>query len=239
MDASTIDGSSFTLTAPSGQAVAASVQYHAGTRTATLTPDSPLAGSTPYLARLDTTIHSARDVALEQPRTWSFTTSACPCRLYGAADEPAVSGLDTANGRGGAGPWSLEMGTKVTVTQTARLEAIRFYKSPGETGAHTGRVWTSGGALLGQVTFAGESATGWQEQSLSSPVALAPGQTYVVSVGMNAAFGMTRSDLETARVDGPLRSVADGANGVFADAAGTFPTQSWSDSSYFVDAVVR
>ena len=37
----------------------------------------------------------------------------------------------------------------------------------------------------------------------------------------------------------PLHSVADNANGVYADAAGTFPTRTWGKSNYFVDAVVR
>ena len=37
---------------------------------------------------------------------------------------PQYSGLSTANGRGGAGPWTLEMGVKVTVSQPASLEAV-------------------------------------------------------------------------------------------------------------------
>jgi hypothetical protein len=40
-------------------------------------------------------------------------------------------------------------------------------------------------------------------------------------------------------VNGPLSSVADGANGVFAGSAGTFPTGSWNNSSYGVDVVAN
>jgi hypothetical protein len=40
-------------------------------------------------------------------------------------------------------------------------------------------------------------------------------------------------------VNGPLRSVADGSNGVFGNSAGLFPNQSWNSSNYFVDAVVQ
>jgi hypothetical protein len=40
-------------------------------------------------------------------------------------------------------------------------------------------------------------------------------------------------------VSGPLRSVADGRNGVYGDASGIFPDRSWASSDYFVDAVVR
>jgi hypothetical protein len=47
------------------------------------------------------------------------------------------------------------------------------------------------------------------------------------------------SALGTGLSDGPLSAVVDGANGVFADAAGTFPTQSWANSNYFVDPEVQ
>ena len=61
----------------------------------------------------------------------------------------------------------------------------------------------------------------------------------MVSVGYNERFGMTSDGLLTSIASGPLSSVADGQNGVYADAAGVFPTQSWSSSNYWVDAVVR
>ena len=50
---------------------------------------------------------------------------------------------------------------------------------------------------------------------------------------------MTGAALASPLISGPLRSVADGENGVFADAAGVLPTNHWNNSSYFVDAVVR
>ena len=79
----------------------------------------------------------------------------------------------------------------------------------------------------------------WQQQSLAAPVALTPGQTYVVSYGANAFFAMTQSGFGTQITNGPLQSVTSSVNGVFAASAGVFPTGSWSSSSYFVDAVVR
>jgi hypothetical protein len=56
---------------------------------------------------------------------------------------------------------------------------------------------------------------------------------------LNNTFGMTDSGLSSPLTSGPLQSVADGRNGVWADDAGVFPTQSWRSSNYFVDAVVR
>jgi hypothetical protein len=218
--------------------VPAGVEYDAATRTATLTPTAPLAPSTTYTAEVGTAAVSARGVTMERPEAWGFSTSNCPCRLFQGEPAPAVSGLDTRNYRSGGGPWSLELGVKVQVTQAARLEAVRYYRDPAETGTHSARVWTAQGTLVAVVPFGAETGAGWQQQALPAPLQLTPGATYVVSVGLNSTFGMTDMGLADQIISGPLRSVA-GANGVYADAAGVFPTLSWRSSDYHVDAVVR
>ena len=53
VQASTVNGSTFTLTGPGGTPVAATVSYDSATKTATLTPSAPLAAATQYTARLD------------------------------------------------------------------------------------------------------------------------------------------------------------------------------------------
>src|SRR5205807_1614696 len=73
MDSTTITGTSFTLTGPSG-AVAASVAYNGATNTATLTPSAALANNTTYTAKLDTTVKASDGVALAAAYNWSFTT---------------------------------------------------------------------------------------------------------------------------------------------------------------------
>ena len=237
IEPSTLSG--FSLSGPGGTAVPGSVSYDAPTRTATLTPSGELSPATTYTAALSTAVESTRGVALTAPVTWQFTTSSCPCRLFDSGATPVDQNLDVRNYRAGTGPFSLEMGVKVQVTQPARVEAIRFYKDANETGSHVGRVWSSTGALLATTTFTGETASGWQEQALAAPLPLTPGQTYVVSVGLNSRFGMTAAGLAAERVSGPLRSIADNRNGVWADVAGDFPTNTWGSSNYFVDTVVR
>ena len=217
----------------------ATTSYDAASRTAILRPAAALAPSTTYTATLTTAIRTPGGSQLGAPVSWHFTTSACPCRLFPQNETPVGDRKPVQDGRSGAGPWSYEMGVKVRVSQPASLTAMRFFKSPGETGAHVGSLWTSTGSLIGQVTFQGETASGWQQQDLATPIALTPGQTYVVSVGINSLFVMTRSGLATSWVSGPLSSVADGANGVYGSAAGVFPNQSWSSSNYYIDAVVR
>ena len=238
MNASTITSSTFKLTGPGGSAVAAGIDYDPVTRTAGLVPSAPLAPATAYVVTLTTGVQSVQGLGLEQPVTWTFSTSNCPCRLFDASYSPAMTDLATSNGRSGSG-WTLEMGVKVRVSQAAQLTAIRYYRSPGETGSHTGRVWNAQGQMVASVAFTGETGSGWQQQALAAPVTLTPGQTYVVSVGMNDRFVMTIGRFNSSIVSGPLFSVADGANGVFADAAGSFPVNSWGGSDYGVDAVVR
>jgi hypothetical protein len=88
------------------------------------------------------------------------------------------------------------------------------------------------------MTFSSETASGWQQQSLPTPLNLLPDTTYVVSVNANSRYPVTANGLANAVSSGPLRTVADGANGVYSETLGTFPAQSYLSSSYFVDAVV-
>ena len=162
--------------------------------------------------------------------------SQCPCSLFGSAT-PSLLDLPAADGRSGDG-LSDEVGVRIAVTAPARLNAIRFYEDPLETGAHIGRLWDATGQELAQVSFDSESASGWQSAVLSTPVDLNPGATYTVSVNINAYFVDQYDALNSEIVSGPIRSLADGNNGVFARAAGEYPISSYRSSNYFVDVVV-
>ena len=61
------------------------------------------------------------------------------------------------------------------------MTAIKFYKGAADIGPHTGTLWTSTGTLLATGTFTGESAAGWQTLTLSTPVSIVAGTTYVAS----------------------------------------------------------
>jgi hypothetical protein len=237
MTPSTINGTTFTLAGPSG-AVPATVTYDDVTKTATLTPSATLTSGVTYTATVSTGVQSSAGVNMATAKTWSFSTSGCPCNVMNGLT-PQYTNLDVRDGRTGSGPWTYELGTKFSVSAAASLSAIRFYKDAGETGTHVGTLWNAAGQVVAQVTFSGESASGWQQQALTTPVALTPGAVYTVSVGFNTRFVSTTYGLRNALTSGPLATVADGQNGVYAAAAGTFPSSSWSSSNYFVDPVVQ
>ncbi len=76
LDASTVDGSSMSLTDSGGTAVPATVSYDAGAKKAVLTPSDPLAADTEYTAAVTTAMTDTAGNALEAPVSWSFTTAA-------------------------------------------------------------------------------------------------------------------------------------------------------------------
>jgi hypothetical protein len=169
----------------------------------------------------------------------SFTTGLCPCSLFSVALAPQKTAVAVADGHASSVPPTYELGVKLTVNQPMNMTAIRFYKDSHETGAHTGTVWTTGGTKLATVTFASETAQGWQQQALATPLQLQPGTVYVVSVNANKYYVATPLGLQTQASVGPLSSVADGVDGVYALTAGNFPALSFNSTNYFVDVVVQ
>ncbi|MBG1245351.1 N,N-dimethylformamidase beta subunit family domain-containing protein [Nostoc sp. NZL] len=128
-----------------------------------------------------------------------------------------------------------ELGMKFRSTATGEILAVRFWKAPSETGTHIGKIWTATGTLLASVTFANETASGWQQQTLNTPVKIQTDTTYVVSVNVNTYYVATYDDLGSPIVNGDLSSVADGSNGVFNITTGAFPTGSYRNTNYFRD----
>ncbi|MFB2773263.1 N,N-dimethylformamidase beta subunit family domain-containing protein [Pelatocladus sp. BLCC-F211] len=128
-----------------------------------------------------------------------------------------------------------ELGMKFRSATAGQISAIRFWKAASETGTHTGRIWTATGTLLGSVTFANETASGWQQQTLSTPVDIQANTTYVVSVNVNAYYVATYDQLGSSITNGDLSSVADGNNGVFNGTPGAFPSNSYRNTNYFRD----
>jgi Domain of unknown function (DUF4082)/Abnormal spindle-like microcephaly-assoc'd, ASPM-SPD-2-Hydin len=129
-----------------------------------------------------------------------------------------------------------ELGTKFTTSLGGQIIAIRFWKSAKETGTHIGHIWSASGQLLAAVNFVNETASGWQQQSLPTPLALNPNTVYVVTVNTgNAYYVSTPYGLATKLVNNDLSSVV-GTAGV-TGAPGQFPTESYQASNYFRDVL--
>jgi Domain of unknown function (DUF4082)/Bacterial Ig-like domain/Bacterial Ig domain len=247
MDASTITTSTFELRGPSNVLVAAAVSYNAATQVATLTPTSALTASTTYVAtvRGGTTDPRAKDAggtALAANFSWSFTTSAappppptnCPCTIWSATASPA-----TASAADGA---AVSLGVKFRSDLDGFITGLRFYKGSANTGTHIGNLWTITGQLLGSVTFAGETASGWQQANFATPVAIAANTTYVASYFAPVGrYAVTASYFATTGVDRPpLHALANSSspNGLYRyGSSNAFPDQTFNATNYWVDVV--
>ena len=127
-----------------------------------------------------------------------------------------------------------ELGMKFSSDVAGKITAIRFYKDASETGIHTGRIWLNG-SQIASVVFGNESAAGWQQQALATPLAIDPGQLYTVSVANNVYYVSTPGFFTSTRQVGNL--IAPSSAGVFDLSPGTFPNASFNNSNYYRDIV--
>jgi Domain of unknown function (DUF4082)/Bacterial Ig-like domain/Bacterial Ig domain len=242
MNAATINANTFELRNAANVLVAGAVTWDAVSRTARFSPSSSLTGSGTYTASIKGGPGSPRaeDLAGNAANsvTWSFTTDAgpsCPCSGWGNTTTPGNPSVND--------PSAIELGVKFRTDLNGFITGVRFYKGVNNTGTHTGSLWTSTGQLLANATFTGETATGWQQVTFATPVAVTANTVYLASyyapngnyAGDNNFFASTGLD------NGPvhlLRSGVSGSNGVYRyGAGGGFPTQSFLDTNYWVDVV--
>jgi hypothetical protein len=157
------------------------------------------------------------------------TPSVCAdTTVFGQAVPATPSDADSA---------AVELGLKLKANRATLLTAIRFYKSGANTGTHVGHIWSSAGALLRSVNFSAESASGWQTARLGEPLALAAGETVIVSY--YAPRGHYAGDVGALSADkadatGLLSALR---NGSVYSYGGNFPSQSYQMTNYYVDVV--
>ncbi|WP_250002920.1 N,N-dimethylformamidase beta subunit family domain-containing protein [Actinoplanes sp. M2I2] len=206
--------------------------WHPATGRATWTYAWNPTASGPATIRVRATDDSA-NVGADTAVAVTVGARSCPCSLWGPGATPGIAADPDSTGT--------EVGTKFRADVAGRVTAIRFYKSPANTGTHVGRLWTASGTLLSTVTFTGETASGWQQATLSTPVSLAAGTTYVVSYyAPNGRYAADPTYFAARGYDNaPLhapRDGADGANGVYRFGPG-FPTLAWESANYWVDVM--
>jgi chitodextrinase len=141
---------------------------------------------------------------------------------------PSIQGVNTAP--------SWELGTKIVSDTAGQITAIRFWKALAENSPHVGHIWSSSGQLLSTVTFSNETASGWQQQTLNTPLDILANTEYDVTVGTgpNGYFVLTTSAFVNGITRGHLQ-VPAGNSGLYGS-LGVFPTTG-GPNNYFRDII--
>jgi len=215
-----------------GAPIAATTRLSADGIRLTAEPVAPLPDDAAVRVELSGVVSTAGATLADT--AWSFRT--------GSATHATTTLLGTAtpvvpdNGE----PDAVELGVAFTPAVSGHATGIRFFKGPGNTGPHTGTLWSAAGDPLASVVFTDETPTGWQTADLATPYPLEAGTTYVVSyLAPQGHYAATSGFFADGWVSGPL-SVAAGGNGRYRyGSQGGFPSLSWGATNYFVDVVFR
>jgi uncharacterized repeat protein (TIGR02543 family) len=180
-------------------------------------------------------VRAADDSAnLSAPVTHTFTVEPriCPCSIW----------MTTTPGGDFVNDTPVELGVRFRSDVDGYITGIRFWKPSQATGTHVGHLWNaSGGTPLGEVIFTGETASGWQEATFGSPIPITANTTYIASYHAPAGYAATTNFFATGLDNPPLYALAngvDGSNGVYKyGPSGSFPTDTFQTSNYWVDVV--
>jgi O-glycosyl hydrolase len=147
-------------------------------------------------------------------------------------------------GTADSGPDSaVELGVKFKSDVAGRITGIRFYKATANTGTHVSNLWSSAGTKLATATFSGETASGWQQVSFATPVAITSNTVYVASYHCTVGhYSEDDNYFASKGVDNPplhaLANGVSGGNGVYAyGTSSAFPNSTWNAANYWVDVV--
>jgi hypothetical protein len=132
---------------------------------------------------------------------------------------------------------SVTLGLKFYSDIAGSVTGVRFYKGSNNSGLHMGTLWSGTGVKLATVTFSGETASGWQQATFSSPVSIAASTSYVISyTAPNGGYAVDKPYSWSTLSSGSLH-VSGSSPGVFAYGSNIFPNSSWYSSNYWVDVV--
>ncbi len=133
-----------------------------------------------------------------------------------------------------------EVGELFKSSQPGAIVALRFWKSPNESGSHRVTVWDTSGVARRFVDFGVTGGSGWQEATLDPPMFISQDEYYWVSYNVNASAGETPDALGGCFfgiggiVNGPLTTYCGGTGGPFQ-----FPGASLNWTNYFADIVFQ
>jgi hypothetical protein len=222
------DPHGYTLSITSvGNPINGTVALNVSTKIVTFKPNTGYTGAASFTYTINNG-HAGTAIAtvlltVSPPTTSLFSATSAPSQIFWNDDSP------------------VELGVKFQTSINGKITGIRFYKGPRNVGTHVATLWSATGTVLSRVTFATETASGWQQVKLPTPITLTPKTTYIASYHTNGYYSEDIDYFTDALVSGPLTapaSSASGGNGVYSyGSASSFPVNNYYSSNYWVDVV--
>lgn len=225
------DGATLTATVADGTTLEGTTQRSAGGKTLVFRPAAELPA-----AALVTITPTA--IAPEEGGTtmsidpWSFRTAGepteeepedCPCGLFPSSLQPEVPVVHDGS--------AVTLGTEFSAESPGVIQGLEFYLAEGETGPHTGWLYSDTGQVLAEVQFANTGVPGWQYAAFETPVMIEAGANYVAAYRSNGKYPVTTSGLAEPAERGPLRTSQNAGRYSYS---GAVPDRV-SSSNYLVD----
>lgn len=236
-DVDTGDTLAYTATLSNGSPLPAWLTFNGTTRTFSGTPS---AGNVGTVAVRVTATDLGGLAANENFNIAVSTTPTTPTTvsLFNASATPTLTNLNDGQ--------QIEVGMKFTSSAAGQVTALKFYRSPSDTGQNVLGLWTSTGTSLASATFTNTAASGWQTVPLATPVNITANTTYVTSYHTTGAYVATNNFFANAVTSGVLTapsSASSGGNGVYRyggnASTGVFPNSTWNASNYYADVVFQ
>jgi hypothetical protein len=154
--------------------------------------------------------------------------------IFTRQDPPAQTANDGSGG--------IELGVKFQSLVEGNAAGIRFYKTPGNTGTHTGQLYSTDGTLLASKVFINETDSGWQQVYFDTVAPIAANTTYIAAYHSSLGnYTSTVYGLKTEIINGPLTALADGKDGINGLYRYTntpdLPDSGYLSSDYWVDII--
>ncbi len=113
-----------------------------------------------------------------------------------------------------------EDGTQFVSTLSGGIVGLRYWRAAGETGTHYGKLWNdSTGQLIAQLTFTGDTGSGWIATMFSTAINITANTKYRVSYNQNTQNVKIACGLNPPITNGPLTAQQGG----YSTPSGTFP----------------
>jgi len=125
----------------------------------------------------------------------------------------------------------LNLGVRATTSADILITRILFAKDPTNTGSHTALIWNGAGTVIAQQNFVNETASGWQEVVLNTPVTIAGGSTFTIGYSMGGT-GFSYGDNWRTKTIGPITLISGFYN--YSNVIGAYPNGTVG-SNYGVD----